>query len=938
MGEIIAGHIYSEVLTYSEKLTVWQRDALRRHTASPTLADVDITGLTDIAHAQAVSDLSLGIEDQDETTTLTPPEPSPLTQHHIPSTSSDSPPVTISKITHLQGVNRMRENTELTLPPKGIVVVYGLNGVGKSGYTRILKSSCHSRHPETILGNVFKQEEVEPRASIDYRLGVEETSHEWNLRNPSEDTNLSRVAVYDSKSAASHVSAKGTTLTVTPDGLELLQSLISTYDAVGTEAKRRQAAMKAAVTPSIYREATDEAVRKVMKVVGRFGGYGFVQELAKLTEPEQAELESLPAIISHRKTNSKATRLAQAQNHLKQTQILATRIETLAEKVSPKQVEALWVVWKRLRTIRIEEAEQAQHKFSSEAVPGVLSSHWHTMWNAAKAYSDEVAFPSEQFPSENMDACVLCHQPLTEETHERLRQFDRAMKVDLAAERRRLTQQANEIVTGIKRAVGDDQIDGALLTVLASENGAVIVQLHLDLHTVTELLNNLPVDTDTAENIDSKVEPFIHGAEVAEAGSSSVKGFTLKDSLLDAVTFIKKMVQTYEADVQAIRDESGDGSELVELQAKLTNLHERERVAKALPELKKLHNRLIHIEALQEVIGQCSTRGLSEFSGKVCQEYVEQVATDFKDNLRILEDRPRGASKEPQLKVDLTATSVNKGVSRIAFNINGMKRQPAEGVLSEGELRAVSIAAFLSDVSSSGDGSAIILDDPITSLDQAFQIKVAQRLVKEARTRQVIIFTHSLPFTGVLWHEGIRKDREEQIREGIENPVKVEYNFIEITQRAETGTGQVIAGTGSPKGGYKPLMQLLEKEQYPQAKALYEEHDHAGYARACENFANNLRKAWEYVVEELVLNGVVARNKPSVSTMQLRSLLVLNEKDIVAVNDGMSVNNFYVHSIAEGNEQELPTPAEMALRLKDIRDFAKDLQSRRLAQDAEWSV
>ncbi len=50
----------------------------------------------------------------------------------------------------------MRENTALTLAPKGIVIIFGLNGVGKSGYTRILKSSCHSRHPETILGNVFK--------------------------------------------------------------------------------------------------------------------------------------------------------------------------------------------------------------------------------------------------------------------------------------------------------------------------------------------------------------------------------------------------------------------------------------------------------------------------------------------------------------------------------------------------------------------------------------------------------------------------------------------------------------------------------------------------------------------------------------------------------------------------------------------------------------
>lgn len=74
----------------------------------------------------------------------------------------------------------MRTNTDLTLSSKGLNIVFGLNGVGKSGYTRILKSSCHTRHPESILGNVFLADNVEARATIDYLLGDEERSHEWN--------------------------------------------------------------------------------------------------------------------------------------------------------------------------------------------------------------------------------------------------------------------------------------------------------------------------------------------------------------------------------------------------------------------------------------------------------------------------------------------------------------------------------------------------------------------------------------------------------------------------------------------------------------------------------------------------------------------------------------------------------------------------------------
>jgi hypothetical protein len=172
-------------------------------------------------------------------------------------------------------------------------------------------------------------------------------------------------------------------------------------------------------------------------------------------------------------------------------------------------------------------------------------------------------------------------------------------------------------------------------------------------------------------------------------------------------------------------------------------------------------------------------------------------------------------------------------------------------------------------------------------------------------------------------------------RTGIQG--KVEYDFIEITQRAETGTGQQIEGT-SPKGGFKPLLSSLTNLQYPKAKALYEAEDHAAYEREVENICNNLRKVWEYAVKEVVVNGIVARNKPGVSTQHLKTLLVLSETDVLKVNDGMEFNNFYVHSTAEGNEKRIPTPAEIFQRLEDARLFAKDINDRRRTQANEWGV
>ena len=87
---------------------------------------------------------------------------------------------------------------------------------------------------------------------------------------------------------------------------------------------------------------------------------------------------------------------------------------------------------------------------------------------------------------------------------------------------------------------------------LANENSEVILQLRLDLHTVTELLGNLLTDADTAASVDAKVAPFLEGSELADTDAGSVEGFTLTDSLGEAVTFIEKQAKVFEADLQAI--------------------------------------------------------------------------------------------------------------------------------------------------------------------------------------------------------------------------------------------------------------------------------------------------------------------------------------------------------------------------------------------------
>jgi wobble nucleotide-excising tRNase len=71
-------------------------------------------------------------------------------------------------------------------------------------------------------------------------------------------------------------------------------------------------------------------------------------------------------------------------------------------------------------------------------------------------------------------------------------------------------------------------------------------------------------------------------------------------------------------------------------------------------------------------------------------------------------------------------------------------------ILSEGEQKAVALADFLTEVAMSPANAGIVLDDPVTSQDHYRKELIAMRLVREANARQVIVFTHDLPFLNQL--------------------------------------------------------------------------------------------------------------------------------------------------------------------------------------------
>lgn len=79
-----------------------------------------------------------------------------LTPSHLALCAEAGPRTVLASIGPVQNIDRLAKGQQLRFAPKGITLVFGENGSGKSGYARIAKRLCRSLSVDELKGDVFK--------------------------------------------------------------------------------------------------------------------------------------------------------------------------------------------------------------------------------------------------------------------------------------------------------------------------------------------------------------------------------------------------------------------------------------------------------------------------------------------------------------------------------------------------------------------------------------------------------------------------------------------------------------------------------------------------------------------------------------------------------------------------------------------------------------
>ena len=399
------------IVRWSKERPAWQREVMRRTATGDLLSDEDYDRLVeDIVVPDPGAEVAFGLE-------------------HLPKAAAEDPSVQLISIAKTEHVNALASDQPLTFEPNGLTIVYGGNGSGKSGYARLLKRITRARHQEEVLSDVFRDTATEkPIASLSIRIGNQDEAITWPEPTRPE---LQRMLFYDGACRDAYIAAESD-FPYRPSALIVMDGLISACVAVRSRIDTRldENARSAMPLPVVGDEVK---ITKAGKFLDQLSGSTPADSLDELISrfdrlPETVgELKAEEALLRNTDTSKERQSLTRQAEKL---DALHKHIEKLHAVLGDDGLAALQETSGRLKALQ-EGASLLAQSFASEPLPGVGSSPWKALWESARRFSEEQAYPERAFPVVEAESrCVLCQQTLDSESRDRLSKFETFVKDD----------------------------------------------------------------------------------------------------------------------------------------------------------------------------------------------------------------------------------------------------------------------------------------------------------------------------------------------------------------------------------------------------------------------------------------------------------------------------------------------------------------------------
>lgn len=858
--------VLNHVLEWSQSRPDWLRDGLRRVVINGTLSEDEVNEVAQLCwkeHAEPESEK----------------EAIPFAAEHFTTEVSGDSSYSVKSLSGTRHVNRLAPDQTLEFGARGLSIVYGQNGTGKSGYSRIFKKACRARLAKDIEPNANEPEASDGAPCSLITLTDEnggEIRCEW-MQGAEADSRLSTITVFDRDCGSVHVRGDNE-VWFRPFGLDIPDELASVCRGVKAILDAKKADLNLARNP-IFDDPywhPSSSFGVVLGELQRDTNLATLRDVGVLSEFDTKRLDQVridlandpkKAIDAERR---KAQRLRQAGQSLLH----------IAEQLSSDAVTRIEAEKRVAISSRAVANAAASQAFDMLPIEGVGTEVWKGLWEAARRYSESLEVKPQNFPPTVGEHCVLCHQEILDQSEQRMRSFETFVKdeTETAARRDEATYAAS------MNAVREAQID------------------------IRRFSEALTIARSVGNDIEKSMRRLlaclrVRRSRLLRADEESVNVLPIDKSVIAELQVQADQFEARAMELEALKDD--DGREM--LRHELYELEDRSRKQQLIGLAEAEVGRLQQLHIIGKCLKETNTRPITDLVTEVAREIVTPKMRDrFADEI--------GKIAGPKIRVELVQSRGDSGSVRYTVKLIRNPNASVQDILSEGEQTCVALASYLSELANTDHRSALIFDDPITSLDHRWRRNVAKRLVEESKHRQVIVFTHDLIFVNDLDYLAMR--------------AKVDRTHGHLTLGPQ-GVG--VFSSGIPwKGAKVPeRLDLLEKSARA-ARALYDADDEEKFANEAFDIYERLRSTWERALEDLVFAGVLLRHRDYINSKHLGKVVALTEPDVEMFTAGYETCCDYIeaHDPSRGRDANPPAPDEILRDIETLKTWYADLKGR----------
>lgn len=781
--------------------------------------------------------------------------------------------VRVKSIGEIVGIENLNPRTPLEFGTGNLCVIYGHNGSGKSGYTRLLKKAAGKSLAKELKHNVFQPVPTERKATISFTVSANEYPHEWEA-NSAAIPALQAVDIFDTDVAINYL-ARDNEATYAPPLVSLFRKLVE----AATRVKGVLEVQRDALTSKLPSLRAEFVQTKSGLLYNSLKANSDVQKIAIWKQEDEQALNQLTARLATADPIAVAKRKRANKDQIQQ---IVAAIKNTAAAYSDESLQSVKV--KREDALEKRKIAQEASLVQSAKLEGIGSPTWKALWDSARNYS-QVAYPQRDFPVTDNAKCLLCQQQLDGEAQQRLHDFERFVQGNIEQTASVAEKEYKSILSSLPLAYTEQR--------------------------VIQDCQSAAIDDETLlESIKSFWKSITETRAFILAGNDGVATpipVTIIDTLESAANALEAEAKQYDQDAASF-------DRVKALQEKL-DLDSKKWVSEQVDAIEEEIKRLNEIAKFEGWIKRTSTSLITQKGGEVAEAAItDAYIARFTEELAHL--------KADRIKVEIAKTKAEKGKTLHGIRLKGSVDGSAkpEEILSEGERRIVSLAAFLADVVAKPNAATFIFDDPISSLDQDFELAVASRLIQLARTRQVLVFTHRLSFLVAL--EDTAKKMGDEWRK--------QHHTQKWIETFSGASGLVALENVRNTNTKKANNILLDK--LADAKKRGEQDGSDVYRSLASGLCSEIRILLERTVENDLLGSIVLRYRNSVTTdNKLAKLTCIELKDCKLIDDLMTKYSTLVHSQSTENPIAIPEEPELKKDLEDLKKWREEFEKRPVA-------